>query len=143
MERRCVKEGCAPDKFYADVTHPTDSEDALDDVIEGTVQAAVIDGIALDAYKTSKPGRAKLLKTLLESEPFPSAVIAYNPSAPIPVDPAAVERFRKGLLSAQTTPQGKKLLDMCRITSFDALPEGYDKVFADIAKAYPPPAPKK
>ena len=133
----------APAAGLADVIHTTDSEDALDNVVDGTANCAIIDGIDLEAYKTNKPGRAKLLKTLLESEPFPSAVIAYNPAAATPVPPAVVESFRKGLIAAQTTPQGKKLLETCRITSFEAMPENYDKIFADIAKAYPPPAPPK
>jgi ABC-type phosphate/phosphonate transport system substrate-binding protein len=143
LERRCVKEGMTPAKFYAELTQPIDSENALDDVVDGTVQAAIIDGVALEAYKQEKPGRAKLLKILLESEAFPSAVIAYNPGAAKPVDPATVARFQKGLIGAQTTPEGKKLLDRCRITSFEAVPDNYEKIFADIAKAYPPLPPKK
>jgi hypothetical protein len=66
-------------------------------------------------------------------------VIAYNPAA---VNPVAVERFKQGLLGAKASVQGKKLLEMCRITSFEALPADYEQVFIDIAKAYPAPAPK-
>jgi ABC-type phosphate/phosphonate transport system substrate-binding protein len=115
LDNRCVKIGTTPENFYAAVTAPADSEDALDCVVDGTAQAAVIDGVAMDAYKVNKPGRAKLLKTLLQSEAFPAAVIAYNPDV---VNTVALERFRQGLLSAR------------------------DQVFADIAKAYPPPPAK-
>ncbi len=137
LNNRCVKPGTKPELFYAAVIGPADSEDALDSVVDGSAQAAVVDGVAFDAYKVNKPGRAKLLKSLLQSEGFPSAVIAYNPAA---VNPVAFDRFRTGLLGARDTAQGKKLLEMCRITRFDALPADYEQVFTDIAKAYPPPA---
>jgi ABC-type phosphate/phosphonate transport system substrate-binding protein len=143
LDNRCVKSGTAADKFYGEVTAPVDSEDALDNVADGTVQAAIVDATALDAYKVNKPGRAKLLKALLQSEAFPSAVIAYNPAAANPaVTAAALERFRAGLLGARKTADGKKLLQMCRITSFEELPADYEQVFTDIAKAYPSPAAK-
>jgi ABC-type phosphate/phosphonate transport system substrate-binding protein len=140
LENRCVKAGTAPDKFYGEVTAPLDSEDALDCVVDGTAQATVVDGMALEAYKANKPGRYKQLKTLLQSEPFPSAVIAYNPGA---APEAAVARFRQGLIAARKTTDGKKLLQMCRITSFEEMPTDYEQLFADIAKAYPPPSPPK
>jgi len=139
LENRCVKSGAAPDKFYAEVTAPLDSEDALDCVVDGTAQATIVDGMALESYKLNKPGRYKQLKTLLQSEPFPSAVIACNPGA---VPPAAVDCFRQGLLTARKTKDGKKLLEMCRISSFEEMPSDYEQLFADIAKAYPPPPAK-
>jgi ABC-type phosphate/phosphonate transport system substrate-binding protein len=139
LENRCVKSGCGAKKFYAEVTAPAGCEDALDDVFDGKAQATVIDAAAFEAYKTNKPGRAKQLRILLTSEAFPSAVIGYNPTA---VNPAAVETFRQALIAARESAQGRKILDMCRITRFEAVPADYDKVFTDIAKAYPPPAPK-
>ena len=51
-----------------------------------------------------------------------------------------MQRFREGLLGAKSTTQGKKLLEMCRVASFEVLPADYEQVFLDIAKAYPPPA---
>jgi ABC-type phosphate/phosphonate transport system substrate-binding protein len=139
LENRCVKSGTAPKNFYSEMTAPGNCEEALDWVVDGDAKATVIDDVAFEDYKNNKPGRAKQLRTLLESEAFPSGVIAYNPAA---VNAEAVERFRKSLLSARDTAQGKKLLDMCRITSFEAVPADYDKVFSDIAKAYPQPVPK-
>ncbi len=143
LDNRCVKTGIAPAKYYSEVTSPADAEDALDSVIDGTAQCAVVELIALEAYKTNKPGRAKLVKALLTSEAFPAAVIAYNPTSVNPtVDAAALERFRQGLLGARKTADGKKLLQMCRITSFEEVPTDYEQVFTDIAKAYPPPPAK-
>jgi ABC-type phosphate/phosphonate transport system substrate-binding protein len=142
LDNRCVEDGTAPAKFYAEITAPADCEDGLDSVVEGTAQAAIVDAGALESYKANKPGRAKLLKMLLLSEAFPSAVIAYNPDSVNPaVNAAALARFRAGLLGARKTADGKKLLQMCRITSFEELPDDYEDVFTEIAKAYPlPPA---
>src|SRR5262249_28535609 len=44
LERRCLKCGQKPDKHFSKVTTPANAEDALDDVVESKVDAAVIDG---------------------------------------------------------------------------------------------------
>ena len=58
------------------MTTSTDVEEALDDVIDGKAEAALIDGLAWESYCSAKPGCARRLRVLLSSEAFPSAVIA-------------------------------------------------------------------
>jgi ABC-type phosphate/phosphonate transport system substrate-binding protein len=136
LERRCCKEGCNTAKFYGEVTTPQDAEDALDTVVDGKLDAAVIDGTALESFRKLKPGRAAKLKILQQSEPFPSAVIAYQPGG---LAESLLERFRHGMISARSTRHGRQLLEMCRITAFEAVPSDYEELLASIAKAYPPP----
>jgi ABC-type phosphate/phosphonate transport system substrate-binding protein len=135
LQRRCVKEGETPEKSFSKITTPSTGEDALDDVVDGGVQAAVIDRTEFDAYKTNKPGRARKLKVLMESEPFPCGIVAYNPDS---LDKATVEHIKTALLNSVKTQQGKMFLEKCRITHFEEVPDTYEELFKDVAKAYPP-----
>jgi ABC-type phosphate/phosphonate transport system substrate-binding protein len=140
FERRCVAPGCCPDKFFGRVLYPRDVEAALDDLVDGQTDALVVDGLTLEAYQKLKPGRAARLRTLLRSEAFPAAVVAYHPGA---LSEDLLTRFRDGLLAAGSTRRGRRLLEMCRITVFKAVPDNYEEMLKDIAKAYPPPAAAK
>ena len=136
IERRC--ESCGKDcqQFFAKITTPTDAEDALDDVVDATVDAALVDGVALERYQKAKPDRFAKLKMAIRSEPFPNAVIAYKPGA---LSDDTLDRFRNGLITANRNAKGKQLLNMCRITCFEAIPDDYEQLLLNIAKVYPPP----
>jgi ABC-type phosphate/phosphonate transport system substrate-binding protein len=140
LERRCTAGGKTPKEFFAKVTAPSDAEDALDEVFDGRVQAAVVDQPGLDAFKKAKPERFARLRVLQESEPFPAGVIVYHAGA---LDEKVLRRFREGLLTAHQTVRGKELLALCRLTGFGAVPADFDKQLTAIAKAYPPPSPPK
>lgn len=137
LERRCQACGQCPQKFLGKLTTPNDAEDALDDVVDGAVQAAVIDGPALERYRHDKEARAARLRTAVESEPFPPAVVAYLPGV---LDESLLQRFRDGMIRANQNAKGRQLLGLCRITCFEDVPPNYDQMLLAIAKAYPAPA---
>ncbi len=136
LHRQCQQLGGEAAELFSRLTSPATTEDALDDVVDGTVQAAVVDGVALDCYKRRKPGRSAKLKELLKSELFPDTVIAYHRGA---LDAATVERFQKGLLKADKTTTGRLLLLLWTLTAFEPVPPNYEQQLANIAKAYPAP----
>jgi len=140
LERRCVRPGSDPRHFFASISNSADLEEALDDVVDGRVQAAVVDSCALAAYRRLKPGCADQLRTLVESEGFPPAVVAYQSGS---LSEDMLQRFRDGLLAARSSRRGQQLLEMCRITGFEPVPEDYEQMLTDIAKAYPPPGAEK
>jgi ABC-type phosphate/phosphonate transport system substrate-binding protein len=140
FERRCVAPGCCPEQFFGKVLAPRDVGEALDDLVDGRMDALVVDGLTLEAYQKLKPGRAARLRTLLRSEAFPAAVVAYHPGA---VSEDLLARFRDGLLAASSSRRGRRMLEMCRITVFKAVPDNYEEMLKDIAKAYPPPTAAK
>jgi ABC transporter, phosphonate, periplasmic substrate-binding protein len=121
------------------VTAPGDVEDALDAVVDQQVAGAIVDAAALEGYSKLKPGRSAKLRTLQQSEAFPCAVVAYLPGV---LSDSLLERFRDGMIGARDTARGRQLLELCRITRFEAVPPEYDQMLTDIAKAYPPPAEK-
>jgi ABC-type phosphate/phosphonate transport system substrate-binding protein len=128
------------DGFFSKVTTQQGVEDALDDVVDGVVQAAAIDRAALEAYKQRKPGRFDKLKKVAESAPFPPAVIAYYDKV---LDDATLKTFKDGLLGANKTEKGKAVLTEFHLTGFDAVPDDFAKVLADTRKEYPPPKADK
>jgi ABC-type phosphate/phosphonate transport system substrate-binding protein len=140
LERSCATAGGAPKDFFGKVLTPTASEEAVDAVVNGQVDAALADGIFLDWYEKNKAARFARLKTVEKSPAFPAVVIVYRAGG---LSDAALERLRKGMLSAKDNPRGKELMELCQMTSFEPVPDDYDKLLTEIAKAYPPPEKAK
>jgi ABC-type phosphate/phosphonate transport system substrate-binding protein len=137
LERRCVPAGNTPAKFFSRVAAPRDANYAIDDVIDGAAQAAVIDDADLAAYRKKYPDYFAKVKVLQQSEAFPCAVIAYYPGT---LNEEEAERFRSGMLAAKSTRQGRAMMQLCRITSFEAIPANFERMLTNIAKAYPAPS---
>jgi ABC-type phosphate/phosphonate transport system substrate-binding protein len=135
LERRCVPSGNTPANYFSRLAVPRDAADAIDDVIAGTIAAAVIDDGDLESYRSQYPDHFAKVRGMLQSEPFPCAVIAYCPGK---LSQAQLDRFREGMLSAKDSRQGRQMMQLCRITSFEEVPADFDKMLDDIAKAYPP-----
>jgi phosphonate transport system substrate-binding protein len=135
VERQSEAGGKNGETFFAKITYPDNVEDALDDLVDGKVQAAVVDQAALDAYKQRKPGRYKQLKEIARSRPFPPFVVAYHGST---LDRATRARFKTGLLEASAKKKGETLMTLSRMTGFVAVPEDLDRILAETRKTYPP-----
>jgi len=123
LEKRCTAAGVPANHFYAHVNGTRDCDDALNEVFDGDAQGAIVDGNELAAYLKRKPNRAVQLRTLLESEPFPCAWW-----------PIARSHFRRpggkvpdGMVAANQNEQGRQVLNLCKITSFDAVPDAYEQ----------------
>ena len=139
VDRQCEANGKKADAFFDKLTTPDNVEDALDDVVDGKVRAVVVDGAAVEAYQRRKPGRARRLKEVARSGPFPPAVVAYYGST---LDEATRRLFRDGLVGAAKKEKGEMLLTLSRLTGFEDVPEDFAKVLGKTRKAYPPPAAK-
>ncbi len=136
LRRKCVPAGTPPNRFYKKIVRSGDTEEALDDVVDGKVQAALVDGLAWNSYCKAKAGCARRLRVLLESEPFPCGIIACQQGR---FPPQRVQRFRDGLIAAHATRRGKQLMEFLRLTGFEAVPTDYDRLLDRIVRAYPPP----
>jgi ABC-type phosphate/phosphonate transport system substrate-binding protein len=136
VEREAQATGKKLDTFFGKVTKPSEAEDAIDDVVDGVVQATVVDQTVLEAYKRRKPGRFAKLKLVAQSQPFPPPVIAYKDKT---LDDATLQKFRDGLIKASTKERGQRMLNLFRLTSFEAPPPDLEKVLAQTRKKYPPP----
>ena len=137
VERQAGAKGKTMDTFFSKVDSKENVENALDDVVDGVVQATVADRAALEAYKRRKPGRFKQLKEVAKSQPVPSAIIAYYDSN---LDKATRKRLLSGLLRAGNTDRGETMLTLFRLTGFEPPRADLAKVLAETRKNYPPPA---
>jgi ABC-type phosphate/phosphonate transport system substrate-binding protein len=136
LERCCCGGAKQAKDFYSRICTPSDPDDALRDVVDGRVQAAIVDQANLEEYRKNKPERAKLLRVLIRSEPFPSGVIVYHSGS---VPEKTLQRFRDGMITAHHTDRGKQLLKLCHINCFALVPESYEDQLQAISKAYPSP----
>ncbi len=136
VERLCRENGKEAKDFFSKWVTSSGAETALDDLADGGVQAVVVDREALACYKRRKPGRADRLKELQKSEVFPDSVVAYRRGV---FDQTVLNRFREGLKKADSTSIGRQLLLLWNMTSFEEIPADYERILADIGKAYPPP----
>ncbi len=136
VERLSQENGKEAKDFFSKLITSSGAEAALDDLADGAVQAVVVDREALDCYKRRKPGRFGKLKELQKSEVFPDSAIAYRSGV---FDQAVLNCFREGLEKADSTPTGRQLLILWQMTSFEPVPADYERMLADIGKAYPPP----
>jgi ABC-type phosphate/phosphonate transport system substrate-binding protein len=126
--------GKTPETFFSKIVSSRNLEDALDDVVDGVINAAVADRAGLEGFKRRKPSRFNRLKQVAHSEPFPPPVVAcYG----LVLDESLRLRFQKGLLEANRKEKGKTMLMLFRITKFDPVPADFDKVLARTRKAYP------
>jgi ABC-type phosphate/phosphonate transport system substrate-binding protein len=135
LERCCQAWGKDPPAYFSRVTTPTSVEDALEEVRDGTVEAALVDGVALECYKRSKPKCFARLKEVQRSPVFPAAVIAYHAGG---LDAATLRRFRTGLVNANKTAFGRQLLTLWKMTGFEPIPADYEQLLIDVAKNFPP-----
>jgi ABC-type phosphate/phosphonate transport system substrate-binding protein len=136
VNHECQAANTTPDKFFSAISKPDNVEDALDDVVDGKVQAAVIDRTGIDAYRRRKPGRFAKLKELTKSDEFPPPLIAYQDGS---LDKATLQKFRDGLLNATKKPQGQEVLTLFKLTAFEAPPADLDRVLEATRKTYPAP----
>jgi ABC-type phosphate/phosphonate transport system substrate-binding protein len=125
--------------FFSKVIQKEDIEDGLDEVVDGNIQAAVLDGAALEAFMRRKPGRYKQLKEVAKSEPFPPVVVTYVEGV---LSDGALQKFRDGMVNASKKEKGQTLLTLFRLSGFETMPPDFDKVLDETLKKYPPPDPK-
>jgi ABC-type phosphate/phosphonate transport system substrate-binding protein len=136
VERLSQSHGKPLEAFFSKITTPDNIEDALDDVVDEVVQAAVVDRGGLEAYKRRKPGRYNRLRELMHSQAFPPPLVAYYEGV---LDQETRQRFQDGLLNANQKEKGQALLTLFRLTGFVVPPSNFGQVLTETRKAYPPP----
>lgn len=133
---------CATDTAaaFSQLSRSSDADDALDDLVDGKTQAAVVDGAGLESYQRRKPGRFARLKELHKPESFPVPIVAYVEGK---LDDASLRAFREGIVKAQQTAKGRQVLMLWKMTGFEPVPDDYPQLLDEVAKTYTPPAPSK
>src|SRR5439155_5045922 len=116
-ERSCRKEGKPLVEYFGQVVSPSNAENALHDVADNkSVQAAVVDGAALQCFQVRNPGRFKMIKVIDRSEQFPESVVAIWQGA---LQANVVDRFKHGMANARQTPLGRQMLSLLAMAGFE------------------------
>jgi ABC-type phosphate/phosphonate transport system substrate-binding protein len=105
-------------------------------VADNVVQVTPVDTVDLENFKKRYPKTAARLRVLKESEKMPCVVVAYHPGK---VDDETLKKVRTGMIGAKSTQRGRDLLELCRLTAFEAVPADHDQQLAETLKTYPPP----
>lgn len=134
--RRIRNIGQRQEKFFSQVTTPPHVAAALEDVASGKVQATVVEGVAWENFKFTFPGRAAKLKTLMQSESFPTGVIAYKEGG---IRDADLKKFKDGLTTAHSRQEGLQLMMLWKMSRFDVVPADFQQLLTETVRAYPPP----
>lgn len=142
LDRKCSDNNQAGAKsFFGKIVRSDSYEDALDDICRKKVDAAVVDTISIEFYKDIKlPCFEVNLRILVQSDPFPPAVLAYKKGG---LSEATAAKFRDGLVKAHEDPEGREMMTMWHIRAFEAVPKDYIQGLADILKQYPAPESTK
>lgn len=130
LERRLPQPA---DKFFR-VLAVKNAEDAIEAVIEGKADLTLVSSGQVEVYRQQRPGRFKRLRELESSPEFPLPVVAYRPR---PEFNEPIQEFRKALLTAKDSPEGRQMLVLWRIEGFQDPPADYEEQAARIAKTYP------
>jgi hypothetical protein len=136
-KRQAGLHGFALTDPLAALQRPADVEDALDDVVEGKAEVAVVDGAGMECYQRRKPGRFARLKELHKPESFPVPIVAYVEGQ---IDDATLRTFKEGIVRAQRTAKGQRVLMLWKLTSFDPVPDDYPRLLDEVAQKYAPTA---
>jgi ABC-type phosphate/phosphonate transport system substrate-binding protein len=123
-------------KFFGRCTTVESAEELIDDVIEGKIDAAIVEEVCLECYQRRKPSRAKEVRVLEESESFPCSVVVYKKGK---LDPKTRQRLNDGMLAAGKSAFGRHLMTLWQMTSFEPVPETFDTQCREIIKVYPSP----
>lgn len=109
-------------------------DETLEDLLDGKARAAIVTAAGIEVFKERKPGRAKKLKVVHESPEFPQATVMYHEKH---AEKGALEKFRNALLKSTEKPEGARVLTLFKLKGFEAVPENFDKLVSDTAKAFP------
>ncbi len=135
LNRRCRACGSQPQEFFVATKEPNSVEEALDDVVDGISQVAVVDQAALQMFERRKPGRFAKLRVIETSQPFPASVIAFCNGK---LDVVTQQKFQNGMATAHKAGLGKHLMGLMKISGFEPVPANFGEVLTASVMAYPP-----
>lgn len=137
IDELCQEQGGAnAHAFFQKIITPESVDEALDDIVDGKIDAAVVDNLSLETFKRQKPGRFGQLKVLKQSGDFPASPVVFCKGQ---FDEETVRKFRQGLLNANQSPLGRHLLTLWKLTAFEAAPKDYQAMLTRASKHYPAP----
>jgi ABC-type phosphate/phosphonate transport system substrate-binding protein len=128
--------GGKPQDFFGKMLQTESGEDALDSILLGKADAAVVDTAILKLYKDVNPGRFKNLKIAAQSEVFPAPAVVYRQGT---LSDGMLNTLRSGMLKANKSDKGREAMATFQVSGFQEVPPDYQQLLTKIAAAYPAP----
>jgi ABC-type phosphate/phosphonate transport system substrate-binding protein len=113
--------GVAPEHYFAGISRKGDSEELLDSLVDGGVDAVLVEQVPLDCYRRRKPARSAHLCVLEQSDLFPGSVVAYREGA---LHRSTLSQFRDGMLHAEHSAFRHATLDSLEADRLRPRPRG-------------------
>jgi ABC-type phosphate/phosphonate transport system substrate-binding protein len=137
LSKLCREQGQSPASLLSHIVEAANAEEAVDEVLEGKVAAAVVDELSLDCYRRRKPGRFQRLRIVRRSECFPATMVAYRVGG---LSEETLRTFRVGMCGAHWVASNRELLTCLHISAFAAVTADYQQRLKEIVKVYPAPS---
>ena len=96
----------------------------------------MVDSASWTTFQERKPGRARRLRVLDRSRPFPTAAVLYDPRA---WDVGDLRQLRVALYAAHEGAFSRQILNFWRISKFVPYSADYQAVVKDIVHEIPRP----
>lgn len=135
-EQQAQKAGQPADAFFSKIVTPEFSEEAIDEVVDGKLAAAVVDGGALETFKRRKKARFDKIKELVHSEKLIPVIIAYADGS---IDDATRQQFQGGMINAHQKDRGKALLGIFKLSIFEVPPADFSDIAKQTLRVFPAP----
>ena len=136
LQQELLDGGSEPKNYFGSIVAYADTDEGIETVVEKGAAAVLVDVESWKGYQERKPGRAKKLKVIDESEPFPTAAVLYHPTV---WGAEELKTLNTVLCSAHTKSFTRQLLNFWRISKFIPYSADYQKVVKGILAELPKP----
>lgn len=136
LQQRILEQGAEPKQYFSKVLSSNDSDEAVEMVVEKKAASILVDMDSWNGYQERKPGRARKLRMVDKSDPFPTAVTLYHPDAWSEKD---LQLLKELLCTAHSRPFTRQILNFWRISKFVPHSTDYQTVVKKILNEIPKP----
>ncbi|MFT3880723.1 MAG: PhnD/SsuA/transferrin family substrate-binding protein [Gemmatales bacterium] len=136
LQQEILEQGADPKNYFSRIVLTNDTDEGIETVVEKKGGAVLVESDSWRVYQERKPGRAKKLRILGESDSFPTGAVLYHPGAWSTED---LKLFKDLLCNAHIQPFTRQILNFWRITKFVPYSPDYQSVVKGILGEIPKP----
>jgi len=132
IDRESRMAGKKPEEFFSRIAASENVEDALDDAVDGVVQAVVVHRAGLEAYKKAKtrPFQATQTSGPVRAVPAPRS----SPSTTISWTSERCNASARACWTRTKKKRGQTLLNLFHLTKFESVPKDFDRVRSEMGE---------
>jgi len=136
LHQEIVEAGGVPKGFFDRTPGASDTDDGIEKVLAKEAPAILVDADSWNVFQERKPGRARKIKVLDQSNAFPTTAILYHPAKWKEKDIAV---HKRALCTAHERPFSRQILNFCGIKEFVPYTTDYQNVVNTIVREIPQP----